>query len=456
MKAANLPVTLVVDDEIGVLEALKAILSANFRVLTAVNAKGALDKLHKETVNLVFLDIKMPDMDGIQLLQKIKEYTEDVSVIMVTAINDLKTVVKTIRLGACNYITKPFDAEEIMAVAQKAVEREKLRKETACSRFQQEKAGIGNIVGKSRKMKDVYKMIEKVSGNDATILIAGESGTGKDLVAHAVHFNSLRKNKSFIALNCAGIPENLLESELFGYEKGAFTDAVQQKIGIVELADEGTLFLDEISDLRLDMQAKLLRVLEEKEIKRVGGVKTIKVDVRIISATNINLGQAVQEGKFRQDLYYRLNIIPIHLPALRERKEDIPLLAEYFLKKYNQVFKKKIRGFSDEVLEYLIKYSWPGNVRELKNIIERLAVLKDDNIISPKDLLFDTFMKSSSKGFSIDGTLKQACYDFERQYISTVLEEVGGNQSEASKILGIHRNALFNKMKKLGLKKIGA
>ena len=453
MKTANLPVALVIDDETGVLEALKVILSDEFKVLTAVNAKEALNIIRKEAVNLVFLDIKMPDMDGTQLLRKIKERDKNIPVIMATAIKDLKTVVKSIRLGACNYVTKPFDAEEIMVVAQKAIEQEKLRKEAACLRFQHKKTGLDNIIGKSKKMNDVYKIIKKVSANDATILIAGESGTGKELAAHAVHSNSLRKNKPFIALNCAGIPENLLESELFGYEKGAFTDAVQQKIGIVELADEGTLFLDEISDLRLDMQAKLLRVLEEKEIKRVGGVETIKIDVRIISATNINLGEAAREGKFRQDLYYRLNIIPIHLPALRERKEDIPLLAEYFLKKYNRIFKKEIRGFSAEVLEYLIKYNWPGNVRELKNIIERLAVLKDNDIISPKDLLFDTFMKSNSKRFSIEGTLKQACYDFERQYINTVLEEVNGNQSEASKILGIHRNALFNKMKKLGLKK---
>ena len=450
--ARNLPVVLVVDDEQGVLEAFKAILSDKFKVLTADSGKEALNKVKEESVSLVFLDIKMSDMTGIQVLSKIKEYDKDILVIMATAVNDIKTVVKAIQLGAFNYVTKPFDAEEIMVVARKAIEHKKLRKEIIYSRFQQEKAGIGSIIGKSRKMKDVYKMIERVSGNDATTLITGESGTGKELAAHAIHYSSSRQNKPFIALNCASIPENLLESELFGYEKGAFTDAAAQKLGILELADEGTLFLDEISDLRLDMQAKLLRVLEEKEIKRVGGIKIIKIDVRIISATNIDLRQAVREGKFRQDLYYRLNIIPIRLPALRERKEDIPLLAEHFLRKYNQALKKEIDGFSGEALRYLMNYNWPGNVRELKNIIERLAVLKDEGIINPKDLLFDTLVKSDLKGFLAEGTLKQACNDFERQYIKAVLEEVSGNQSEASKALGIHRNALFNKMKKLGLK----
>lgn len=451
--AKNLPVVLVVDDEQGVLEAFKTILGDKFEVLTADSGKEALSKVKEKPVSLVFLDIKMPDMTGIRVLSKIKEYDKDISVIMATAVSDVKTVVKAIRLGACNYVIKPFDAEEIMVVARKAIEQKKLHKEVRYLRFRQEKAGSGSIIGKSRKMKNVYSMIKKVSNNDATVLVAGESGTGKELVAHAIHYSSLRKNKPFIALNCAGIPENLLESELFGYEKGAFTDAAAQKLGILELADEGTLFLDEISDLRLDMQAKLLRVLEEKEIKRVGGIKIIKIDVRIISATNIDLRQAVQEGKFRQDLYYRLNIVPIRLPALRERKEDIPLLSEYFLEKYNQAFKKEINGFSSEALKYLMNYDWPGNVRELKNIMERLAVLKDNGIISPRDLLFDTLVKSDLKGFSAEGTLKQACNDFERQYIKAVLEEASGNQTEASRTLGIHRNALLNKMKKLGLKK---
>jgi transcriptional regulator with PAS, ATPase and Fis domain len=303
-------------------------------------------------------------------------------------------------------------------------------------------------------MKEIYRIIEKVVKNEATVLIAGESGTGKELIARAIHFNGDRRDKPFIPINCASIPDNLLESELFGHEKGAFTDATSQKLGMLELADEGTIFLDEISDLKPDMQGKLLRALEEKEIKRVGGTRIIKINARIISATNVDLKKAIGEGRFRQDLYYRLNVVPVHLPALRERREDIPLLVEHFLRLCNQDLRKKTEGCTRQALDCLIDYDWPGNVRELKNIIERLVALKDDGAITPQDLPFDIFMKSSAaKKFQAEGGLKDACNDFQRQYIETVLERVGGNQVKAAKILGIHRNALFNKMKCLGLKK---
>lgn len=450
----NLPVVLVVDDEPIVLETFKAILDGQFKVLTAGSGKEALEKIAKESISLVFLDIIMPDMDGMQILRRIKEYDENPSVIMATATDSARIAVEAIQLGACNYITKPFDAEEVIAVAERAIEREKLLKEVAYFRSQREEIKFDNIVGKSRKMREIYGLVEKVSKNNATILISGESGTGKELIARAIHFNSFRKHKPFIAINCASIPENLLESELFGHEKGAFTDAANQKLGMFELSNEGTIFLDEISGLKLEMQAKLLRVLEEKEIKRLGGTKIIKVDIRIISATNIDLKQAIQDGKFRHDLYYRLNVVPIHLPPLRERREDIHLLVEHFFKVYNQAFRKRIEGVTKEALEYLINYDWPGNIRELKNIIERLAALKDEGIVTPKDLPFDIFIKSSlDKKFQIQGVFKDACKDFEKQYIEAVLERVGGSQIKAAKILGIHRNALFNKMKSLGLKK---
>ncbi len=452
--AKNLPVVLIVDDEPIVLETFKAILDGQFKVLTASSGKEALEKIAKESISLVFLDIIMPDMDGMQILRRIKEYGENPSVIMATATDSARTAVEAIQLGACNYITKPFDAEEVIAVAEREIEREKLLKEVAYFRSQREEIKFDNIVGKSRKMREIYGIVEKVSKNDATILISGESGTGKELIARAIHFNSFRKHKPFIAINCASIPENLLESELFGHEKGAFTDAANQKLGMFELSNEGTIFLDEISGLRLEMQAKLLRVLEEKEIRRLGGTKIIKVDIRIISATNIDLKQAIQDGKFRHDLYYRLNVVPIHLPPLRERREDIHLLVEHFFKVYNQAFRKRIEGVTKEALEYLINYDWPGNIRELKNIIERLAALKDEGIVTPKDLPFDIFIKSSlDNRFQIQGALKDACKDFEKQYIEAVLERVGGSQIKAAKILGIHRNALFNKMKSLGLKK---
>jgi len=450
----NLPVVLVVDDEPAALETFEAILDGQFEVLTARSGKEALDKIVKEPINLIFLDIKMPDMDGMQVLRKIKEYDGSLSVIMATAVDSTHTAVEAMHLGASDYITKPFDVEEVIAVAQKAIAQERLAKEVIYLRSQREEIGFENIVGKSKKMKEIYEIIEKVVENDATVFISGESGTGKELVARAIHFNGSRKQKPFIPINCASIPENLLESELFGHERGAFTDATNQKLGMFELAHEGTLFLDEISGLKLDVQGNLLRALEEKEIRRLGGTKIIRVDVRIISATNIDLKQAVKERKFREDLYYRLNVVPIYLPPLRERKEDIPLLVEYFLQKYNQVFRKKIEGLTKKALEYLINYDWPGNVRELKNVIERLVALRDDGIIMPKDLPFDIFIKSSlARGLPAEGRLKEASRDFQKQYIEAVLERVNGNQVKTAKILGIHRNALFNKMKSLGLKK---
>jgi DNA-binding NtrC family response regulator len=452
----NLPVVLVVDDEPSVLETFETILEGKFEVLTARSGKEALDKIAQESINLVFLDIKMPDMDGMQVLRKIKEYDENLSVIMATVTDSARKAVEAMQLGACNYITKPFDVNEVIALAQKAIEQDKLLREVVYLRSQREEIRFENIVGKSKKIREIFGIIEKVLKTDATVFISGESGTGKELIARAIHFNSPRKQKPFIPINCAGIPENLLESELFGHEKGAFTDATNQRLGMFELANEGTLFLDEISGLRLDVQANLLRALEEKEIRRLGGTKIIRVDVRIISATNIDLKQAVQEGKFRQDLYYRLNVVPIYLAPLRERKEDIPLLVDYFLQKYNQVFRKKIEGLTKESLGYLINYDWPGNVRELKNVIERLVALKDEGVITPKDLPFDIFIKSSLvKSFPAEGGLKEASKDFQKEYIEAVLERVGGNQVKAAKILGIHRNALFNKMKSLGLKNSG-
>jgi len=484
--SGNLPVVLVVDDNQAVLETFETILDEKFKVLTARSGKEALEKIAKEPVNLVFLDIAMPDMDGMHVLSKIKEHDESLSVIMATATDSVRKAVEAMQLGACNYITKPFGVEEIIAVANKAIEQDKLAKEVVYLRSQRDEIGFNpireipgfqpedergfpqggreprpsdrggstSIIGKSKKIREIFRIIEKVAKNDTTVFIFGESGTGKELIARAIHFNSPRKQKPFIPINCAAIPENLLESELFGHEKGAFTDAINQRLGMFELANEGTLFLDEISGLRLDVQANLLRALEEREIRRLGGSKLIKVDVRIICATNIDLRQAVQEGKFRHDLYYRLNVVPINLPALRERKEDVPLLVDYFLQKYGQAFRKKTEGLTQGALECLMRYDWPGNIRELKNVIERLSALNDNTVITDKDLPFDIFLKSNlTNNFEAQGALKEASKDFEKQYIGSVLERVGGNQVKAAKILGIHRNALFNKMKSLGLKK---
>ncbi len=454
MNSGNkLPVVLVVDDDPPICETFKTIFEDRFQVFTAYCARECLEILAVTSVNLVFLDLMLPDMAGLDVLRAIKDLDNDLSVVVATAVDSARTAVEAMQAGACNYITKPFDVDEVLAIAGNALERHKLLKEVNALRVQRIETRFENIVGKSKKMKEVYSLIEKVLANDTTVLISGESGTGKELIARAIHCNSQRRQKPFIPINCASIPENLLESELFGHEKGAFTDAGYQKLGMFELADEGTLFLDEISTLRMETQAKLLRVLEEKEIKRVGGTRIIKVDVRILAATNTDLRQAVEEKEFRPDLYYRLNIVPVYLPPLRERREDIPLLTRHFLRRYNKKFRKDISGISEEALQCLKDYSWPGNVRELKNIIERIIALKDSGIIAVSDLPFDVFIKNRLSGYSKnEQNLKQACQDFEREYIKTVLSKVGGNQVKAAQILGLHRNGLANKMKTLGLK----
>ncbi|MFC1807924.1 sigma-54-dependent transcriptional regulator [Candidatus Omnitrophota bacterium] len=370
-KKENLSAVLIVDDEPAVLQTLTAILEDQFRVLSAINGKEALDKISQESIDLVFLDINMPDMEGMEALRKIKQFNENISVVMATATDSARAAVDSIQLGACDYITKPFDADEVIAIASRAIETTKLLNEVTYFRSQKEEIRFDNIIGESRKIKAIYKIVEKVAKNNATILVSGESGTGKELVARAIHFNSPRRQKPFIAINCASIPEGLMESELFGHEKGAFTDAVSQKLGMFELANEGTLFLDEISDLKLDLQAKLLRVLEDRKIKRLGRNKIIRIDVRIISATNIDLKEAMQEGRFRQDLFYRLNVIPVHLPPLRERGEDMPLLIKHFLGIYNQIFKKNIGSPKKEIMRCLMNYTWPGNIRELKKMNPR-------------------------------------------------------------------------------------
>ncbi len=449
----NLPVVLAVDDEPAVLASLEAILENEFEVLTGRSGKEALEKINSREVDLVFLDIVMPDMDGMRVLRRIKECDDNLPVIMATASDSCRRAVEAMRAGAADYIVKPFDADEVVTVAKKALERKALVKEVACLRSQRENISFDNIVGKSRKIKEVFAIIEKVVKTSATVLISGESGTGKELIARAIHFNGDRKEKPFIPINCAGIPESLLESELFGHEKGSFTDAVCQKLGMFELAGDGTLFLDEVSGLKFEVQANLLRALEEREIRRLGGTRLIRIDARIIAATNVDLSHAVREGKFRQDLYYRLNVLPIQLAPLRERREDIPLLVGHFLERYNQIFRKEIKGLTPQALDYLCNYEWPGNVRELRNIIERLTALNDSGIITAKDIPFDIFVKGGFlKDFKADGALRQASRDFERQYIEAVLERVEGNQVMAAKVLGIHRNALFNKMKILGLK----
>ena len=453
-----LPNILVVDDEINVIESFKRLLEDDYKVLTATNGEEALEKIEKENLDIVLLDIRMPEMDGIEVLRRIREMSENVDVIVVTAVSTMRTAIEAMKLGAYDYITKPFEVDEVIVSINKALEKRCLAREVSYLRSEVAKSvKFGNIIGTSEKMRQVYEIVSEMTKNDPTVLIHGESGTGKELFARAIHFNGLRKDKPFVAVDCASIPENLLESELFGHEKGAFTDATSQKLGRFELANQGTLFLDEIGNLKPDMQGKILRVLQEREIQRVGGVKTIKIDVRIISATNVDLKKAIKEEKFREDLYYRLNVVPIELPSLRERKEDIPLLARYFLEIFSREFGKKIKDITPEAMEFLMNYRWPGNVRELRNVIERLVALAKEEVISHKGLPLDILLtvKTEENNIGEEGMLlKGAREQFEKQFILGVLEKANWNQTEAAEILGIHRNTLMLKMQNLGIKKV--
>ncbi|RLA95000.1 MAG: sigma-54-dependent Fis family transcriptional regulator, partial [Deltaproteobacteria bacterium] len=372
------PVILVVDDDLGARESLGIILEDEYEVLKAESGERALEILGEQAVNVVLLDVKMPGLDGIETLKRIKEKDESVEVIMVSGLNILKKAVDAIKLGAYDYILKPFDPEEILTAVERALERQRMSRELSYFRLEREQLwGGSEIVSQDEKMKEVFDIIQKVAYTTTTVLIVGESGTGKELVARAIHRAGPRREKPFVAINCASIPAELMESELFGYEKGAFTGAYAQTIGKFEYADGGTLFLDEISTLKPELQAKLLRVIEEKRIQRIGSARPIPVDVRIIAATNMDLKKMVEEGKFRQDLYFRLNVLPIQLPPLRERKDDIPLLLDYFVKKFNEKYRRKVKGFSPEAVEALKQYQWPGNVRELENLVERMVVLSD-------------------------------------------------------------------------------
>ena len=451
------PTILVVDDEINILDSFKALLEEKFNVLTATGGEKGLKKLEEENVDIILLDIMMPGMDGIETLKRIKEKDESLEVIMITAVRTVKTAVKAMQLGAYDYLVKPFDIDEVLILIDKALEKRGLTREVAYLRSEGSKpVGPANIIiAPKSKMQAVYEMALQVAKSDATVLITGESGTGKELIAQAIHFNSQRKNNPFIAVDCATLPETLIESEFFGHEKGAFTDATRQKLGKFELAHGGTLFLDEIGNLKPELQVKMLRALQEREIQRIGGIKTIKVDIRIIAATHIDIKKAIKEGRFREELYYRLNVVPIFLPPLRERKEDIPLLVKHFLRIYNRELNKHVKGLSPQAMNYLVDYNWPGNVRELQNVIERLVAMGDDEIIPKERLPLDILLEREKINLDTkpEGTLfKEARAWFEKQFIISVLDKANWNQTKAAKLLGVHRNTLILKIKELKIK----
>lgn len=451
-----LPSVLVIEDDAELRLSFRFLLEDNYRVYGAESGEEGLRTLQQEDINIVLLDLGLPDMDGMEVLREVRAIDENVNVIVVTAQRDVSTVVEAMKLGAHDYLAKPLDENEVLALLQRTLEHRNLVREVMYLRSEVDRhRDMGNIIGNSPMMLQIYDLVCHVADTNATVLISGESGTGKELIAQAIHRKSPRSNKPFVAVNCAAISESLIESELFGHERGAFTGAVERHMGKFELADTGVLFLDEIGSLRLDMQAKLLRVLQEREFERVGGSKTIRVDVRIVAAANEDLKQMMQEKMFRDDLYYRLNVIAVQMPPLRDRKSDIPLLAEHFLVKYNTEFNRQIQGISSAAMSSLAHYSWPGNVRELENVIERLVAIGSKGIIGMDDLPLDlTSVRDRSVDYILNAghTLREARDKFERQYILKALEKCHWNQTETAKGLGIHRNTLLGKMDSLTIR----
>lgn len=449
------PKILIVDDEQSICDSLDFLLSKDYTLSFAKSGKEAVKTAKEFMPEVVLLDIRLPEINGLEVLSQIKSLDREVEVVMITALNTVSTAVEAIKKGAYDYITKPIDIEVIQKTIEKIFEKKNLKmeldylKEKSKMRYQFEK-----IIGKSKKMEEIFNTIKNLSKTDVTVLISGESGTGKELVARAIHNLSARSPKLFVPVNCAAIPENLLESELFGYEKGAFTGAIERKLGKFEIANEGTIFLDEIGSMPLNMQAKLLRVLQDRVIDRVGGTKPIPVNVRIIAATNLNLKKLVDDEKFRRDLFYRLHVVPVHLPPLHEKKEDIPLLINHFLNIYNREFNKKVK-FKKELISFLLEYNWPGNVRELQNLVERLVVLSQDRLIG-KEHLPPEILKPGKKALELkeiikDGDLnfKKATMRFEAAFIKKVLDRCGGKKGKAAKLMKVHRNTLLQLERKL-------
>lgn len=441
---------LVVDDEAPVRDMIqKGLLQmGGYNVEVAQNGLEALEKVEKDIFDLVVTDLKMPEMDGLELLKTIKGTRPEIMVILLTAFGSIETAVEAMKFGANDYITKPVDLNELLTHVSKAQKENLLIKENRLLRSEvRKKFEFNNIIGKSKKMQEIFSLIEKVALGNSTVMIYGGSGTGKELVAKAIHYNSPRSDRPFIPFNCGAIPETLVESELFGHTKGAFTGAVQMKKGLFEEANGGTLFLDEISTILPSVQVKLLRVLQEKEVMKVGSTERTRIDVRMIAATNENLEENMKKGKFREDLFYRLHVFPIFLPDLKERKEDIPLLAYHFLEAYSKEAKKEIKGISKEAIKLLLDYQWPGNVRELENTIERAVIMTDQDHLIPSDFPRD-LMEGISEMIKRGVKDRKSLDDIKSEYMKEVLKEVGGNKRIAAEILRVNPRTLYRFEKK--------
>jgi DNA-binding NtrC family response regulator len=447
---------LIVDDDEGMRDTLTAILKREYRVLRVSTGEAALPVLNREDVDLMLLDVRLPGISGFEVLRIVRENYGLIEVIMISAICEVETAVQAMKHGAYHYITKDFDYDQLRSVVRNAGERQDLNRQVLTLSAQvADQTEREFVVGSSKITRDIIDLVHKVAKLSATVLILGESGTGKELLARLIHREGIDPDAPFIAVNLAAIPRELAESALFGHERGAFTGAHRQQLGKFELASNGTLFLDEIGDLRLDLQAKLLRAIQEGEIERVGGTKPIKTEFRLIAATNVDLDKAVKEGRFREDLYYRINVIPIKLPPLRERADDIPQLAEFFLRRYTTRFRKKIDGISEPTMAMLKKYWWPGNIRELENLIERLVAVSDKEYISEEDLPLEFHFAQLEPRERGDASLfEQATNTFERNFLLRSLEKCGWNVTGTAEYLGVPLSTLKYKMDKLDVRQL--
>jgi two-component system, NtrC family, response regulator AtoC len=449
---------LVVDDEYLIRWTLqKNLEKAGYKVILAETGEEALEKIGEEVPDLILLDFMLPGIDGFEVLERTLKMDRTIIPIMITALEDVDRVVQAMKLGAFDYIVKPFDFEKVLLSVEKAFETFLLKREVKYLRQEQKvRFGVSEIVGASAEMKKILEITQKVARSDcATVLIQGESGTGKEFVAHAIHYQSQRENMPFVAVNSAGFTENLLENDLCGHEKGAFTDAKEMKKGLLEVADGGSLFLDEIGDMNPGMQAKLLRLIEQKTFRRMGGIKDITVDVRIITATNKDLRKLIEEGKFREDLFYRINIVAVRIPPLRGRRDDILPLTRYFIQKFNESLHKSVRTVSKEVESFLLRYNWPGNVRELRNVIERAMILGDGDVLVMEHLPLDLIgQDDAAEGRSPEFRVPPQGVSMEKieeSFVRQALEMSGRNQTKAAKLLDISRDSLRYKMQKFNI-----
>ena len=443
---------MVVDDDQSVRELLDTILKEKYTVMTAATGEAALQTLEKVEVNVVLLDLRLPDREGMDILKTIKERYPDIEVMIISVVKDIEMVIRAMKLGAYHYITKDFESEELLALMEKLKEKIEEKRERDYLRGELEQlSGPDLIIGRSAVMHQIEEMVRKIATLPTTVLLQGETGTGKKLMARHLHQVSQLNGRPFVTLDLSTVPENLMESTLFGHEKGAFTGAYKQSYGKFELAEGGTLFLDEIGCVKYDMQSKLLRAIQDKEIERVGSTKTIKVDVRLVIATNVDLGEAVRKGEFREDLYYRINVVPIKLPPLRERMEDIPEFVRVFIDKYSKRFRKDVNKMTDSAMEILMNYNWPGNIRELENLIERLVAVADNNVISQEDIPVEYYLFEKLEGDTQASLLEDACNTFERNFILKTMEQERWSRTRTANTLGIPISTLKYKFNRLSI-----